>query len=247
MMSFFTRYYPGPYSADQQEVDKKVGRHAVFVSSALVVGLWLIKLVEAEFGLDFTGWGILPRSWSHLPGILTSPLVHGGFGHLAANSAPVFVLTFSLFFFYRSSSYAILLLTWVFSGFLVWIGGREALHIGVSGIIYGLAAFLFLSGVLSRNTGLLTISLIVALLYGSLFWGIFPLKPEISWESHLWGGISGFVLAYLYRRKAPAYQWNEEIEEEPDDDGEWNSAPTGDEPGDGSGQDSEKSGKNGES
>jgi len=220
-MQLFSHYYPGNYSDDHYIYDKRIGWHAFFVSTAMVVCLWLIKLIEFEYKLDFSVYGVLPREVSHLKGILFSPLIHGSFGHLAANSLPLFVLSFSLFFFYRNSSYTIFLLIYLFSGLFVWIGGREALHIGASGIIYGLAAFLFLSGVLSRNTGLLTISLIVAFLYGSLFWGIFPLKPEISWESHLWGGVSGFTLAWLFRSKAPVQQVNEEEEADDPDDAEW--------------------------
>ena len=102
------------------------------------------------------------------------------------------------------------------------------MHIGASGIIYGLAAFLFLSGVLSRNVGLLTISLVVALLYGGLFWGIFPIKPEISWESHLWGGLSGFGLAWIFRHSAPEIPVQEEEDDDPEDD-EWMEEEVGEE------------------
>jgi membrane associated rhomboid family serine protease len=220
-MQLFSRYHPENYSDGHYSYNKQIAWHAFFISAAIVAGLWLIKLVEFEYKLDFSVYGILPREVSHLDGILFSPLIHGSFGHLAANSLPLFILTFSLFFFYRNYSYAIFLLIYLLSGLFVWIGGREALHIGASGIIYGLAAFLFLSGVLSRDTGLLTISLIVAFLYGSLFWGIFPLKPEISWESHLWGGISGFALAWLFRNKAPVQHENVEDETDDPDDAEW--------------------------
>jgi membrane associated rhomboid family serine protease len=110
------------------------------------------------------------------------------------------------------------------------------MHIGVSGIIYGLAAFLFLSGIISHNIRLLTISLIVALIYGGMFWGIFPIKPEISWESHLWGGVSGFGLALLFRKSAPAEQLFEEDPETDEDndyaDGEYNIPPDSVEPDD---------------
>ncbi len=201
--SLLSRYHPGTYSEEQFQIDKRILGHSVFVSTILVVVLWLVKLFEIEFGFDLSIFGILPRELIGLRGIIFSPLIHSNIEHLTANSLPFLVLNFSLFFFYRKSAYAIFILTYLFSGIFVWIGGREALHIGASGVIYGLAAFLFLSGVISHNIRLLTISLIVILLYGSMFWGIFPLKPEISWESHLWGGLSGFVLAWLYRKSAP--------------------------------------------
>jgi len=213
-MPLLSRYYPGKYSEDQYDIEKRIGWHSLFVSVCLVVVLWLIKLVEFEYGLDFSDWGVYPRVITGLRGIIFSPFIHGNFEHLAANSLPLLILTFSLFFFYRKSSYIILILIYLLSGLFVWLGGREAMHIGASGIIYGLAAFLFLSGVISYNIRLLTISLIVALLYGGLIWGIFPVKPEISWESHLWGGISGFALAWFFRHSAPPKQVEEEDNEE---------------------------------
>ncbi len=198
-MPLLSRYYPGNSSEEQYLVEKRIAWHSLFISLLLIVGLWLVKLVEFEYGLDLSDWGIRPRDLSGLRGILFSPLVHGSFNHLSANTLPLMVLTFSLFFFYRKSSYLLFFLVYFFSGLFVWMGGRDAIHIGASGVIYGLAAFLFLSGILSRNVGLLTISLMVALVYGGLFWGIFPVKPEISWESHLWGGLSGFGLAIIFR------------------------------------------------
>lgn len=227
-MPLFSRYYPGNYSEEQYNIEKHIGWYSLFISVSLIVGLWLIKLVEFEYGLDFSDWGVLPRDPAGLRGILFSPLIHSNFEHLAANTLPLLVLTFSLFFFYRKSSYTIFLLIYLFSGFFVWLGGREAMHIGASGVIYGLAAFLFLSGIISHNISLLTISLIVAFLYGGLLWGIFPLKPEISWESHLWGALSGLALAVLFRKSAPT---KPEDREEEDDvvEGEWMEEETEDE------------------
>jgi len=223
-MPLLSRYYPESYSDDPHNIEKRIGWYSLFISVALVIGLWIIKLIEFEYGFDFSEWGVLPRNVSGLRGILFSPLIHSNFEHLSANSLPLLVLTFSLFFFYRRYSYLIFILIYLLSGLFVWLGGRDALHIGASGVIYGLAAFLFLSGILSRNVGLLTISLVVALLYGGLIWGIFPIKPEISWESHLWGAVSGFLLAYLFRHSAPADRVIIE-EEEDSDDAEWKVIP----------------------
>ena len=213
-MPLLSRYHPGSYSEEQYNLEKRIVRHSLFVSGAFVVVLWLIKLFEFEFDLDFSTWGVLPHDVTGLRGIIFSPLIHANFKHLIANTIPLFILTFSLFFFYRKSSYTIFILIYLFSGVFVWLGGREALHIGASGLIYGLAAFLFLSGIISFNIRLLTISMIVSLVYGGLFWGIFPVKPEISWESHLWGGISGFALAFFYRNSAPVNPPENEVEED---------------------------------
>lgn len=217
-MRLLSRYHPWRYTDEQYAIEKRIVQHSLFVSGFFIILLWLIRLFEFEFNLDFSTWGVLPHEIKGLRGILFSPLIHSNFEHLFANTFPLFILTFSLFFFYRKSAYAIFILIYLFSGLFVWFGGREAFHIGASGIIYGLAAFLFLSGIISFNISLLTISLIVSFLYGGMLWGIFPVKPEISWESHLWGGISGLVLAVLYRKSAPAGREEEEIGDDDDID-----------------------------
>lgn len=213
-MPLLSRYHTRSYSEEQYNLEKRIARHSLFVSGTFVVVLWLVKLFEFEFDLDFSPWGVLPHDMLGLRGIIFSPLIHASFKHLIANSFPLFILTFSLFFFYRRSSYTIFVLIYLLSGVFVWLGGREALHIGASGLIYGLAAFLFISGIISFNIRLLTISMIVSLVYGGMFWGIFPIKPEISWESHLWGGISGFGLAFFYRKPISADSEDEEVEED---------------------------------
>lgn len=215
-MALLSRYDPGNYSEEQYQLEKRIVRHSLFISGSFVVILWLVRLFEYEFQLDFSPWGILPLTLKGSWGIVCSPLIHANFEHLAANSIPLFILAFSLFFFYRNSSYFIFILIYLFSGFFVWLFGRDAIHIGASGVIYGLAAFLFMSGIVSFNVRLLTVSLIVALIYGGMFWGIFPIKPGISWESHLWGGISGFGLALLFRKSAPPNNRDQEEEEDND-------------------------------
>ena len=222
--SILSRYHPGKYTDEQFSIDKRIFKYAVFASFALVSLIWLIKLFELEYGYDFSDWGVVPLTFKGLKGVVISPLIHKDINHLIANSFPLIILSFSLFFFYRKYAYPIFVLIYLFTGLLVWFGGREATHIGASGVIYGLAAFLFVSGVISYNTRLLTISLIVTLLYGSMIWGILPLKAEVSWESHLWGGISGAVLAFLFRNSAPGNQTEEVNAEEEDNNGPeyWN-------------------------
>jgi len=172
-----------------------------------------------EFGLeaDFAHFGIYPGEWKGLTGIITAPLVHADIKHLIDNSVPVFVLSVAIFYFYREIAYKIFFIIYFVTGFLVWIAGREAYHIGASGLIYGYAAFLFLSGVLRKNTNLLSISLLVIFLYGSLIWGILPYDYTISWESHLMGGLTGFVMAIIYKNEGPPrpkYSWEDEDENE---------------------------------
>jgi membrane associated rhomboid family serine protease len=169
----------------------------------------------------FTGLGIYPRQLGNLHGIITAPLVHGDINHLYANTIPVLVLGLGLFYFYRPLGLKIFILIYLLSGVMLWIGGRPGYHIGASGLIYGMAAFLFFSGIIRRYVPLMAISLLIAFLYGSLIWGIFPLDMRTSWEGHFFGAITGLGLSIVYRKYGPQrkkYEW--EIEEELEEMGE---------------------------
>jgi len=182
-----------------------------------VLLLWVIKWIEYRFGFDFGYLGVRPQSLEGLKGILFSPLIHGDTVHLFNNSVPMFLLSMALFYFYKPIAWRVVFFSWFFSGLLTWIIGRTSYHIGASGIIYAFAAFLFFSGVFRKHPRLLAISLIVTFLYGSMVWGVFPNKVEVSWEGHLSGAITGFVLAVIFRNIGPrkkVYKWEEDEERE---------------------------------
>jgi membrane associated rhomboid family serine protease len=197
------RYFPAGENATHKDIEKKIFKHSIFFPVVFTCILWFVKLVEIVYSVEFTEFGIYPFHLKGLKGILTAPLIHGSVKHLISNTFPLFILTFALLFFYRKLAYRIFFLTYILSGICVWFAAREAWHIGASGIIYGMGAFLFLSGIIRNDMRLLTVSIIVAFLYGSMFWGVFPIKPEVSWEAHLWGGVSGIILAIVYKNQGP--------------------------------------------
>jgi membrane associated rhomboid family serine protease len=210
-------YYPENNETHDRDLDKKIFRHSLIFASFFVVIFWIVRILESLFGFELYQWGILPRHIHGLWGILFSPFIHADFNHLISNTIPFFILLFALIYFYRRLSYGIFFLIYFLSGLCVWLGGRESWHIGASGIVYGLAAFHFVSGVIRNDLRLLIISAVVVFLYGGMVWGILPLKPEVSWESHLWGAASGVLLAIYFRRYAlrrRKFEWEEEPEEE---------------------------------
>jgi membrane associated rhomboid family serine protease len=190
---------------------------AVLIPAVFVVILWMIKIIEDILKLDLHTLGVFPLSLAGLKGILFSPFIHGSYRHLLSNTFPILILGWSLFYFYRELAPRITLLSWIFSGIWVWVFARPSWHIGASGIIYAWATFLFVSGVLRRHPRLMALSLLVIFLYGSMIWGIFPLKERISWEGHLMGMVAGLVLALYYREIGPqrkVYSWEIEDEDE---------------------------------
>jgi membrane associated rhomboid family serine protease len=183
--------------------------------------MWLVKIIEVLFDLDLSNFGIYPLSLEGLPGILFSPFIHANFGHLFNNSLPLFFLGTALFYFYSEIAIRVSLWTYLLTGTLVWFAGRNAWHIGASGLIYGFASFLFFSGIIRKYFRLVALSLLIVFLYGSMVWGIFPnIYREVSWESHMLGFISGIVLAVWYRKEGPqqpVYEWLDEEDEENSD------------------------------
>lgn len=183
--------------------EKRKVLNSLYFPVVFVVLIWLVKIFEITMEVNFVSAGVMPRTLSGLQGIIFSPLIHGDWKHLFDNSIPIFLLTFALFYFYRGISFTIFVFIYIVGGMILWIIGRDSYHIGASGIIYGLAAFLFLSGLIRRVTNLMAISLLVVFLYGSLIWGLLPFDYEVSWEGHLSGAVVGVALAILYRDQGP--------------------------------------------
>ncbi len=178
-----------------------------------VLLLWLIFWLEVKFGFNFNKYGIYPRTLIGLRGILFSPFIHSDIKHLFNNSIPLFVLLFSLIYFYKRVALKVFLYGVLLSGLLTWIIARKANHIGASGIIYLLFSFIFFSGIIRKNYRLIAVSLIVIFLYGSMVWYLFPVKEEISWEGHLSGFITGIIFAFIYRKTGLQkfkYNWEKE-------------------------------------
>ena len=196
--------------------DKKKFITSLILPVAFVFLLWVIKISEIIFNLDFTGFGILPGSFNGMPGILFAPLIHANIKHLFSNSLPLLFLGSGIIYFYKNSSYKVILIIYLGTGILDWIFARKAYHIGASGIIYGFVTFLFFSGIIRRDTRAIALALLVTFLYGSLIWGILPVDSSVSWESHLFGSIMGIFCAFLYKSSDPAvkYDWEDEDDNE---------------------------------
>lgn len=185
-----------------------------------VLAIWIVFWMEIRFGFDFTRFGVYPQTLKGLRGVLFSPFIHSNIKHLFNNTIPLFVLSLSLFYFYRKLSWKILIYGLLISGLLTWLIGRPAYHIGASGIIYLLAGFLFFKGIFSKHYRLVALSLIVVFLYGGLLWYVTPVDPKISWEGHLSGLVTGFIFSLIYKKNIatpPKYEWEKDTYNEEDD------------------------------
>jgi len=181
--------------------------------------MWIVKLIEWNFGITFFSHGVEPRKLSGLQGIIFSPFIHQDFSHLLSNTYPLIILGGMLFYFYNKLGLQIFFWLFFIAGFWLWAIGRSNFHIGASGVVYALASFIFFSGLIKKQTKLSAASLLVIFLYGSMIWGVLPIYDGVSWEGHLAGLLAGLLMAFFYRNEGPKpkkYQWeiDEELEKE---------------------------------
>ncbi|NDV46428.1 rhomboid family intramembrane serine protease [Paludibacter sp. 221] len=189
----------------ETNTEKKHFLYSLVIPFLLVLAIFLCFILEKGMGWDFHTAGVFPRKAGNIWGIFTMIFVHADWGHLFNNIISLFVLSSTLYYFYNSIATKVLLLSYVTSGMLLWIIGRENWHIGASGLIYALTFFLFVSGIIRKHIPLIAISLIVVFLYGNIVWHLLPWQPydPVSWEGHLSGAVSGIILAIIFRKQGP--------------------------------------------
>lgn len=192
-------------------MDKEVkGLFNIIVYPLLfILLLWSVEIYEVWSNEKFTRYGIYPREWDGVLGILTGPLIHGDWKHLISNSFPLLILSTIILIFYKRVALPSFIGIYFLTGFLVWLFARNSYHIGASGIVYGLISFVFWSGIFRANTRAIILSLVILIAYSGYFQGI---KPEegVSWESHLLGAFSGIFFAFVFKSVLEP----EEIEEQ---------------------------------
>ena len=199
---------------------------------AFVAVLGIVFAAGEMLGLGLQRYGVQPRTLSGLFGVLAAPLLHADFMHLVSNALPLAIAGTALLFLYPDSSRIVLPAIYLGPGLAVWLCGRDATHIGASGLVYGLVSYVFLAGLIRRDRRAIAASLLVAFLYGALVWGVLPIKLGVSWETHLAAAVIGVVLAFALRDRdiPPRKQYSWELEPPPaeDDDGEWRARPEAD-------------------
>ena len=168
------------------------------ITLSLLAVMWLVYILNLVLPFDLRLLGIRPRSLSGLPGILLSPFLHGGLFHLLANTIPFFVLMMLALTYDRTLALEALVIIAVGGGLLVWLfGASRSVHIGASGLIFGLIGFLLFVGVFRRDIKAILISLLVLFFYGGvLLWGFIP-RSGVSWIGHFFGFVAGILTAWL--------------------------------------------------
>lgn len=187
---------------------------ALKITLWFVALLWLILIVDTVMGLGLARYGLRPKHLDGLIGIFTAPLLHSGAGHMFSNTLPLIVSMTTILYLYPRSAMRVIPVIWLGSGLLAWVIGRESLHFGVSGFVYGLLAYVFVGGILRFDMRSMAVSAMVWFLYASMIWGVLPIRPNMSWELHLGGAILGVAMAIIFRRwdvtPVKRYSWEDD-------------------------------------
>jgi membrane associated rhomboid family serine protease len=189
-------------------------RLALKMALVFVGILWTVFIFDAVFGLQLARFGLRPGNVPGLIGIVTAPLLHGSFEHILSNTLPMFISLTATLYLYPKSAIRVIPSIWLGSGALAWFIGRPTIHVGASGLIYGLLAYVFVSGIIRNDMRSVSVSLLVGFLYGSMIWGVLPIRPHMSWEMHLTGALFGVILAIVFRNwdRTPrvSYDWEKD-------------------------------------
>ena len=197
-------------------------RLAFKIALGFVALIWLIDILNWALDLELQRFGVRPRQFAGLPGILLAPLLHGGPVHLIANSMPLLVLGTGMLYLYPNSALKVLLAVYLGPGIAVWLFAEGSVHVGSSGLVYGLVSYVFVAGLIRLDRRAIAASLLVCFLYGTLVWGVLPIRPGVSWETHLAAALIGLLLAIALRHldvpPRKRYSWEDETEEPGDSD-----------------------------
>lgn len=169
----------------------------------LLAVMWVSESVDAVLGGDLDSFGIRPRSTEGLVGVVLSPFLHVGFGHLIGNTVPFLVLGGLIALSGLARVLAVTAIVAVVGGIGTWlVAPAQTVHLGASGLVFGFAAYLVARGVFDRRVRSVAIGLLVVVVYGTtLLFGLLP-REGISWQGHLFGAVGGVVAAQWLSRRS---------------------------------------------
>ena len=198
---------------------------AVKLVFGFLVVVWSVFLFDQLLELELIRFGLRPRDGAGLIGLATTPLLHFNLAHLMSNTVPLLIGGTLMLYLFPNASLRVLPMLFVGTSALAWIFARNHVHIGASGLIYGILAFVFVSGLLRRDVRSVGAALLVWFLYGSMIWGVLPSAPSTSWELHASGLALGVLFALVFRHwdRPPMkrYAWEFEDEEHDDVEAPW--------------------------
>lgn len=161
----------------------------------------VVQMINALTANSLLHYGLLPRSLQGLPGILLSPFLHGSWRHLLGNLLPFLVLSALVLSEGVQRYLRVALLIVLLGGLMVWVVGRPLMHVGASGLIFGLWTYVLARAWYQRSLMSFAVAAVALIGYSGLLLGFIPV-PGVSIESHLCGAVAGIFVAWLMHSKS---------------------------------------------
>ncbi|MDR0483017.1 MAG: rhomboid family intramembrane serine protease [Cellulomonadaceae bacterium] len=192
----------GKYTGKQNATTPRpVWQRAGIAVGILVGAMWVLELIDTFPGVNLDQFGIVARSLVGLRGVVFSPLLHLGWIHLIANTVPLMVVGFVVLVTDFRRGIEATIIIWLVGGLGTWlIAPPRTVTIGASGVVFGLVTYAIVRGWYSKHFGELALGVVVLVTYGSVLWGVLPLRPGVSWQGHLCGAAAGIFAAWAVNR-----------------------------------------------
>ncbi len=177
--------------------------------------LWVIFAVDIALRAFANIWiaewlGLRPGRLDGLAGIVTAHLLHATPAHLIANSAGLLVLGWFACAISRTLTLLAVVYSALCAGIFTWCSGlvhpTDVVHVGASGIAFGLIGFLLANALFRRGCLPVFLGVLAFALFASSLVMMFPQKEgesvqAVSWQMHLGGFIGGVIASWQLRRR----------------------------------------------
>jgi len=176
------------------------GLRPVVPVAVMLAAMWVSEIIDLPLDGRLDRFGIRPRRFDGIDGIVFSPFLHGGFGHLIANTLPFALLGVAIALGSTRRFLIVTAIVALVGGVGTWLtGSGSSVIIGASGLVFGYLTYLVSRGIFARNLAYLAGGVVVLMVYGGVLWGLLP-RPGISWQGHLFGAVGGIVAARALHR-----------------------------------------------
>ncbi|NJQ03766.1 rhomboid family intramembrane serine protease [Streptomyces zingiberis] len=203
-MSYGTAGWPPPGRTARRP--ERSGGHRVKAAAALmacwIALLWALEFYDVATGNSLDTYGVSPRDPAELRDIVPASFLHFGFDHVAANTVPLALFGFLAALRGIRRFLAVVAVIVVTGGLGVWLTAPAgSVTAGASIVVFGLFGYLLVRGFIDRVVTDIIVGLVIAVLYGSIIWGVLPTAGSVSWQGHLFGLIGGVLAAVMFRRR----------------------------------------------
>jgi len=183
-------------------------RRAFWVMVGFLAVIWLVQIVNWIDGYQLSvDYGTRARDVGSLPTILSAPFLHFSWGHIEANSGPLFIFGFLAAYRGVRKFLGVTALIILGSGLGAWFTHPpHSVAAGASGVVFGYFGYIIVRGIFDRHRTDIVIGLVMALCFAYQFTGIVPGAADVSWQGHLFGLISGIIGGWIFRERRPKPQ-----------------------------------------